>query len=411
EDLMSEEVLLAKEIESLNDQVSNLKAAINALQEDTEKKEIAIAKLAREKEKLNLDLLKQIRSNNNLAKQLEDEREFYFKEKEIYCQEMNESECKSEMLKLKQTLNQTLEANYNLSIKFLRMKNTKSCLKTELKTMKLEHEKLQSEYKTKIENLTSDLSDLIQEKLNAPISPSSKKYLQLVKQNSCLVYENLCLQLEVDNLNVQFEKMKLERTKSETNSRLKYIHRTLPAKEDEQNMRKRPQKDPKKVRIQDDETPEKLEKEPKPCSSGTQFAKADKVVKIFERKCVPGVPEIRILNEKEGRRGSSKRNKKYGQPSVTALDKAQNEDNINIINQSPIVLTDPVTSNYQIKIDEHCREKFLNLDSAKLGLFQISGMQSPVTSTVSIPSSLRRSRSSPNIVRGGGTSFHSTNMK
>lgn len=159
---MTEEVLLVKEIEALKDQITNLKAAINALQEDTEKKEIAIAKLAREKEKLHLDLLKQKRSNNSLAKQLEDEREFYFKEKEIYCQEMNECkkikrlmssssvtgdnksvvEYKADIVKLKQTLNQTLEANYNLSIKFLRMKNTKTCLKTELKTMKLEHEKV-----------------------------------------------------------------------------------------------------------------------------------------------------------------------------------------------------------------------------------------------------------------------------
>lgn len=160
---MTEEVLALKEIEALKDQITNLKAAVNALQGDTEKKEIAIAKLAREKEKLHLDLLKQKRSNNNLTKQLEDEREFYFKEKEVYCQEMNEckkikrlmssssvvgdnkstAEYKAEIVKLKQTLNQTLEANYNLSIKFLRMKNTKTCLKTELKTMKLEHDKVQ----------------------------------------------------------------------------------------------------------------------------------------------------------------------------------------------------------------------------------------------------------------------------
>lgn len=159
---MTEEVLLAKEIEALKDQITNLKAAVDILQEDTEKKEIAIARLAREKEKLHLDLLKQKRSNGSLAKQLEDEREFYFKEKEIYCQEMNEckkmkrfmssssitgndksvEEYKREIMKLKQTLNHTLEANYNLSIKFLRMKNTKTCLKTEFKTMKLEHEKV-----------------------------------------------------------------------------------------------------------------------------------------------------------------------------------------------------------------------------------------------------------------------------
>ncbi|KAJ8928253.1 hypothetical protein NQ314_019203 [Rhamnusium bicolor] len=56
---MSEEAILANEIGALRDQIANLKAAINALQEETEGKEIAIAKLARDKETLNLDLLKQ----------------------------------------------------------------------------------------------------------------------------------------------------------------------------------------------------------------------------------------------------------------------------------------------------------------------------------------------------------------
>ncbi|KAJ8959982.1 hypothetical protein NQ318_009416 [Aromia moschata] len=86
---MTEEVL-ANEIGALKDQIANLKAAINTLSSETEQKEIAIAKLAREKEQLHLDLLKRKRSNVNLAQQLEEERKFYFKEKEIYCQEMNE---------------------------------------------------------------------------------------------------------------------------------------------------------------------------------------------------------------------------------------------------------------------------------------------------------------------------------
>lgn len=159
---MAEESMLKHELESLNDQILNLKAAIVSLQNETERKEVAIASIAREKEKINLDLLKTKRSNASLSKQLEEEREFYLKEKEIYCQEMNEckklkkqlsesnsgvenkslEEYKIEISKLKQALNQTLEANYNLSIKFLRMKNTKTCLKTELQTLKLENEKV-----------------------------------------------------------------------------------------------------------------------------------------------------------------------------------------------------------------------------------------------------------------------------
>lgn len=159
---MAEEAMLKNELESLKDQISNLKAAITSLQNETEQKEIAIANIAREKEKIHLDLLKTRRSNASLTKQLEDEREFYLKEKEIYCQEMNEckklkkqfsgicsgaeekttDEYNTEITKLKQALNQTLEANYNLSIKFLRMKNTKTCLKTELRTLKLENTKV-----------------------------------------------------------------------------------------------------------------------------------------------------------------------------------------------------------------------------------------------------------------------------
>lgn len=160
---MAEESMLKHELESLNDQIANLKAAIVTLQHETEQKEKAIGNIAREKEKIHLDLLKTKRSNASLTKQLEDEREYYMKEKEIYCQEMNEckklkkqlsgyvtsgneektlEDYRAEISKVKQALNQTLEANYNLSIKFLRMKNTKTCLKTELHTIKIEHAKV-----------------------------------------------------------------------------------------------------------------------------------------------------------------------------------------------------------------------------------------------------------------------------
>lgn len=159
---MAEESALKHELESLKDQIANLKAAIVSLQNETEQKEIAIANIARDKERIHLDLLKTKRSNVSLTKQLEDEREFYIKEKEYYCQEMNECKklkkqlsgstsgtadksldgYKTEIDKLKQALNQTLEANYNLSIKFLRMKNTKTCLKTQLRTVTFENAKV-----------------------------------------------------------------------------------------------------------------------------------------------------------------------------------------------------------------------------------------------------------------------------
>lgn len=152
------------EINALKEQIALLQLTIQNMQEETEKKEVALANLAREKELLSTDLRKQRRSNSNLKQQLEDEREHYYKEKERYCHEMNDckrikkqiaetdedkSECvkyKNEIARLKIVLNQTLEANYNLSVKFLRMKNTKTFLKERLKLLKEEHQKVSIDF-------------------------------------------------------------------------------------------------------------------------------------------------------------------------------------------------------------------------------------------------------------------------
>lgn len=147
------------EINALKEQIAILQLTVKSMQDETEKKEVALAGLAREKESLSSDLRKQRRSNSSLKQQLQDEREYYYKEKERYCQEMNDCkrikkqiavtddklECekyKNEIGRLKAALSQTLEANYNLSVKFLRMKNTKSFLKERLKTLEEQHEKV-----------------------------------------------------------------------------------------------------------------------------------------------------------------------------------------------------------------------------------------------------------------------------
>lgn len=148
------------EINALKEQIEILQLTVKGMQDETEKKEVALAHLAREKESLSSDLRKQKRSNSSLKQQLLDEREYYYKEKERYCQEMNDCkrikkqiaetdedrlECdkyKNEIVRLKAALGQTLEANYNLSVKFLRMKNTKTFLKERLKTLEEEHQKV-----------------------------------------------------------------------------------------------------------------------------------------------------------------------------------------------------------------------------------------------------------------------------
>lgn len=148
------------EINALKEQVEILQLTVKGMQEETEKKEVALAHLAREKESLSSDLRKQKRSNTSLKQQLQDEREHYYKEKERYCQEMNDckrikkqiaetdedrleiGKYKNEIVRLKAALSQTLEANYNLSVKFLRMKNTKAFLKGRLKALEEEHQKV-----------------------------------------------------------------------------------------------------------------------------------------------------------------------------------------------------------------------------------------------------------------------------
>lgn len=136
------------------------------MQDDAEQKEKVLATLAKEKQQLLSDLEKEKRSTSNLKLQLKDEREFYFKEKQQYCKEMHtckklkkklskqlvdnqrnrdDSEflqCKHRISKLEEVLQQALEANYNLSVKFLRMKNTKLDLKKRLERNEVAHKKV-----------------------------------------------------------------------------------------------------------------------------------------------------------------------------------------------------------------------------------------------------------------------------
>ncbi|GJQ86853.1 hypothetical protein Trydic_g19521 [Trypoxylus dichotomus] len=225
----------------LKEQINSLQNVVSSMQNETEKKEVAIANLAREKERLTCDLKKQQRTNNSLKKQLEEEREFYYKEKEQYCQEMNDCKklkkslkhgdqksqleyYKKEATKLKESLTQTLEANYNLSVKFLRMKNTKYCVKNRLKKLEVVHENTVNDFHVQLEKLKKELVEIVDRELQVPIPPSNKKYLQIVKQNGILTHENLCLRLEIDRLSLEVERLKMLQVRNDTNHKLKYIN-------------------------------------------------------------------------------------------------------------------------------------------------------------------------------------------
>lgn len=224
---------IPEQIRNLKEQVEHLNEAISSIHLDADKKDVTLMKLVREREKTALDLAKQKRINSNLMRQLEEERKFYYEEKEAYCHEMNEwkkykksqkestsgtnsrtvlnndnihwddatiRNYKNEISKLKLTLSQTLEANYNLSIKFLRMKNSKSCLKTELKRIKLDYDKIVNDLKMKIEGLSAQINDLVEDKLKFSITPSSKKYLQVfddtIMCNNILIIDFLARKTE-----------------------------------------------------------------------------------------------------------------------------------------------------------------------------------------------------------------------
>ncbi|CAG9835660.1 unnamed protein product [Diabrotica balteata] len=280
-------------------------------------------------------------------------------------------EYRNELAKIKQNLNQTLQANYNLSIKFLRMKNTKTCLKTEMRTLRLEYEKLVSDYKSRIESLIVELNDLVNDKLNTTISCSSKKYLQVVKQNGCLVYENLCLQLEVDNLNFKLEKLKLSQTKYSTNEHLRYVKHS------------RRSQDPSCLRNNGDEAPEKLEREPQPCCSKTNDSD---VIKIYERNETSVIPTIKLMNEQKSKLPEKKkRKKKELLPNQSTSTKSENQVNTHGVENTL------VEDNYKKKIANNL---------SKIALFQVSTTTS-ITSGMSnyLPSSnLKRTQSSPNIL-------------
>lgn len=217
----------------LKSQIESLQISVHHMQTDNATKEKALAAATRDKEQLSVDLKKQRRSNANLKQQLEDERSFYYKEKEQYCQEMNSVKkqhaatplsAQKEIAELKNTLNQTLEANYNLSVKFLRMKNTKLALTKQINKLTSQHEESSKYCKNKVEELENHMNSLIHEEFYKPIPPSSKKYLHLLKNNGTLIHENLQLQQEVDRLHADIERIKVNNIRNETNSKLKLIH-------------------------------------------------------------------------------------------------------------------------------------------------------------------------------------------
>lgn len=155
----------------------------------------------------------------------------------------------------------------------------------------------------------------------------------------------------MDNLHLKFEKIKLDKTKSETNSRLKYI------KHESCRPKRSPGKEHKKVRIKD-ERPEKDESN-KPSTSQTP---KEEIRKIFERYQQPGIPEIKLLSDFDDAHSP------HSRTQIPSLEGKVLDGNLKKVTEKP---------------------------SSKLTLFQVSSASS--RGTTSSPPGLVRTRSSPEI--------------
>ncbi|GLV32294.1 hypothetical protein CBL_00995 [Carabus blaptoides fortunei] len=232
---------------SLKDQANSMQKFISSLQEQLTAKDQELVALKQERDQLVRDLRKHKKFYTTVRQQLEDERDFYMKEKEYFCKEITDSKkirqqhtehlkhmsditeqvkeldiVRTELSKLKVYLNETLEANYNLSIKFLRMKNTKYSVQTRLRKMQAENARLVGDLQQKLDDTRVEMLHIISERFTQSLPPSNKKYLQVVKQNTQLVHENLTLNIELCNMVNNIERIKADSVKLETQLRLKY---------------------------------------------------------------------------------------------------------------------------------------------------------------------------------------------
>ncbi|KAF5298034.1 hypothetical protein FQR65_LT09845 [Abscondita terminalis] len=297
--------VLESEILSLKEQMAILKITVNSMHEDAEQKDKALMHLEKEKRELGGHLKKEKRSNITLKKQLQAERDFYYKEKEQYCQEMNECKklkkqlsemienkqeedtiseillYKSRMAEMQDTLNATLEANYNLSVKFMKMKNTKSCLRKRLMQHDLEHKKAMEGLVAKLNGIKNDLFEVVDKKFTSSISSSNKKFLHVIKQNGILMYENVCLQMEIDKLNSELDQLKYIQFKKESRNQYKLLQKNVTTQTE--------------IYLEDVrlKTLNRRQNDKEDVTSSHD----KKIIKVFEKDVKEGVPHIIMLPE------------------------------------------------------------------------------------------------------------------
>ncbi|XP_046630018.1 girdin-like [Neodiprion virginianus] len=222
--------------------VADLHQTIAHVEAAVQLKDTQLEGLQRDNERLSSELKKQQRCNRNLKQQLDDERFFYQKEKEHFCEEMqNHKTCKrtdagstrslqqqkkefekiqealeEENKQLREELVEKSETTYNLCIKFLRMKHAKDSLRQKLDQLLREHLQVMAEMMEKLDEAREELNIIVSEKFQEPVHLSKAKFLQVVQRNSRLVHENAALKLQSHQLTQNIEKIKSEAQKTRT---------------------------------------------------------------------------------------------------------------------------------------------------------------------------------------------------
>ncbi|XP_035733163.1 uncharacterized protein PF11_0207-like [Vespa mandarinia] len=221
-----------KESKSLRRQVANLTETIADLQNNIYTKDIQLENMRKDGERLSAELKKQQRCNRNLKQQLDDERYFYQREKDHFCEEIqrHKNKCTNNGLKLqeqrwkelkeirdsldeenkqlREELAEKSEITYNLCIKFLRMKHAKDTVRHKFDQLHREHLRVMEEMMEKLDEAREELNVIISEKFQEPLPVNKVKFLQVVQRNTRLVYENATLRVQIQHLTQSLNKLK-----------------------------------------------------------------------------------------------------------------------------------------------------------------------------------------------------------
>ncbi|XP_063978281.1 coiled-coil domain-containing protein 18-like isoform X2 [Diachasmimorpha longicaudata] len=225
------------EIGRLRQQVKELTEKITLVENENHLKDRQLDNLRIDNERIISEVKKQQRCNRNLKQQLDDERFFYEKEKEHFCQEMENHRIKCigstsklhlqqyrELERMREALEEENkeirdelvvknETTYNLCIKFLRMKDARDVLSMKLNGLLRDHLHVIAEMMEKLDEAREELNIIVSEKFQEPLPISKAKFLQVVQRNSRLVYENATLKVHIQQLTLNIEKLKSQSQK------------------------------------------------------------------------------------------------------------------------------------------------------------------------------------------------------